>query len=114
MLVNVFNSQKLDAAACHLQIFGRFLAAVRDDNGINPSLNWKLEKLSGAVAARNTFGAIADEYVANLETRDMVRSDNQQEQLLLVDLCSQLRDGPIAEIRPIEISPRQQSRHYVH
>src|SRR5262245_51256441 len=40
-------------------------------NGINPSLNRKLEKLSAAVAAQNTFGAIADEYLANLEARQM-------------------------------------------
>jgi Arm DNA-binding domain len=35
-------------------------------NGTNPSLSRKVERLRAAVAAQNTFGAVADEYVANL------------------------------------------------
>jgi hypothetical protein len=38
--------------------------------GINPSLTRKLEKLANSAAAQNTFGAVADEYLANLKRND--------------------------------------------
>jgi integrase len=72
-------------------------------NGINPSLNRKLEKLSSVVAAQNTFGAVADEYLANLEARHMAEQTISKNRWLLVDLCAALRERPIADIKPIEI-----------
>src|SRR5689334_5581314 len=35
--------------------------------GIDPSLSRKLEKLAASASAQNTFGAVADEHLANLE-----------------------------------------------
>jgi hypothetical protein len=67
------------------------------------ALNRKLEKLNAAVAARNTFSVIANEYVANLETREMADQTISKNRWLLVDLCAALRDRPIAEIKPVEI-----------
>ncbi len=72
-------------------------------NGVNPSLTRKMERLTAAVEARNTFGAVADEYVANLEKQDMAEQTITKNRWLLTDLVRPIRSRPIAEIKPIEI-----------
>jgi integrase len=72
-------------------------------NGVNPSLTRKMERLTAAAEARNTFGAVADEYVANLEKQDMADQTVTKNRWLLTDLVRPIRSRPIAEIKPIEI-----------
>src|SRR6185312_1016484 len=54
--------------------------AKRDDartliaDGINPSLHRMQEKLAAKVAANNTFGAIAEEYLQNLQERGVAEA----------------------------------------
>jgi hypothetical protein len=71
--------------------------------GINPSLSRKLEKLTTAAAAQNTFGAVADEYLANLKKNDAAEQTLNKNRWMLQDLAAPIRNRPIAEIKPVEI-----------
>jgi integrase len=66
-------------------------------------LNRKLEKLAPAAAAQNTFGAIADEHLANLEANGAVDQTIIKNRWMLRELAAAIRDRPISEIKPIEL-----------
>lgn len=71
--------------------------------GINPALVRKLEKLAYSVAAQNTFGALADEHLANLERNDAAEQTLSKNRWMLQDLARPLRNRPIADIKPVEV-----------
>ena len=71
--------------------------------GVNPSLTRKLEKLAHSAAAQNTFGAVADEHLANLERNDATEQTLNKNRWMLQDLARPIRNRPIADIRPVEV-----------
>lgn len=72
-------------------------------SGTDPSVQRKLNKIAVATAAQNTFGAVAAEYLANLEANGAAESTINKNRWLLEDLASSLATRPIAEIIPAEI-----------
>jgi integrase len=71
--------------------------------GTDPSIQRKLNKIASVTAAQNTFGAVAAEYLANLEAGGAAASTMNKNRWLLEDLASSLATRPIAEIVPAEI-----------
>jgi integrase len=70
--------------------------------GINPSLSRKLERLTTTAAAQNTFGAIANEHLANLQRNGAAEQTNKN-RWMLQDLAAPIRNRPVAEIKPAEV-----------
>lgn len=70
--------------------------------GKDPSQQKKDEKLAAAVAARNTFGAIAGELLDTLEESRAAARTMAKNRWLLQTLAAPLTDRPIAEITPAE------------
>src|SRR5580704_4774829 len=66
--------------------------------GINPSLRKKLDRISAA--SPNTFGAIADEYIANLKSNDAAEITVSKNRWFLEDLAAPIRNRPVNEIVP--------------
>jgi integrase len=71
--------------------------------GINPSLSRKLERLTTTAAAQNTFGAIADEHLANLQRNGAAEQTLNKNRWMLRDLAAPIRSRPVAEIKPAEV-----------
>lgn len=71
--------------------------------GTDPSVRKKLDKLAAATAAENTFGAVAVEYLANMEARGAAGSTLSKNRWMLEDLAAPLARRPIADIVPAEI-----------
>jgi integrase len=69
--------------------------------GIDPSLRKKLDKISAASA--NSFGAIADEYIANLQANDAADMTVSKNRWLLEDLAAPIRNRLVNEILPAEL-----------
>ncbi len=72
-------------------------------NGINPSDQKKQDRLVAELAGRNTFGAIAEEYVQRLEESGVSEATVNKNRWLLLKLASPLTKRPIAKITPLEI-----------
>ena len=72
-------------------------------NGINPSDQKKQDKLIAEVAGRNTFGAIAEEYLQRLQASGVTQVTLSKNRWLLLDLAAPLAKRPIAKITPLEI-----------
>jgi len=71
--------------------------------GTDPSAQRRLDKIAAATAAENTFGAVAAEYLANMEANGNAESTLAKNRWLLEDLAKSLAHRPIAEIHPAEI-----------
>lgn len=71
--------------------------------GTDPSVQKKLDKISVATSAQNTFGAVASEYLTNMKESDVAESTLSKNRWLLEDLAAPLGGRPIAEIIPAEI-----------
>src|SRR4051812_14181884 len=71
--------------------------------GKDPVQKRREEKLAAAVAASNTFGVIAEEYIAKLKEEGAAESTLDKNAWLLLDLAAPLRNRPIAELAPAEI-----------
>jgi integrase len=69
--------------------------------GIDPSLRRKLDKISAASA--DTFGGIADEYIANLKAIGAADITISKNRWLLEELAAPIRNRPVAEIVPAEL-----------
>jgi integrase len=67
--------------------------------GISPAV----ERMKTKIAAANTFGAVADEHLANLRKTGMAEQTISKNTWLLTTLAAPLRSRPIADIKPIEI-----------
>ena len=72
-------------------------------NGADPSVQKRQDKIAAGVAARNTFGAVAAEVLANKEANDAANSTLDKNRWLLENLAAPLADRPIAEITAAEI-----------
>jgi integrase len=72
-------------------------------SGTDPALRRKLDKIAAATAAQNTFGAVAAEYLANMEANGAAESTLSKNRWMLQDLAAPLANRPIAEIVPAEI-----------
>jgi integrase len=83
--------------------------AKRDDarkllaNGVDPSRQKKLDKITAKSAANNTFGAIAEEHLKNQEESGTAASTMVKNRWYLQDLAAALANLPITEITPAEI-----------
>ena len=69
--------------------------------GINPSLRKKLDRINAA--SPNTFGAIADEYIANLKANEAADITVSKNRWFLEDLAAPIRNRPVNEILPAEL-----------
>jgi integrase len=72
-------------------------------DGTDPAAKRKLDRIAAEVAARNTFGDIAAEYVNNLVANGAAESTISKNRWLLQDLATPLAKRPISEILPAEI-----------
>ena len=72
-------------------------------SGTHPSRQKKLDKIIAATSARNTFGAVAEEYISDLEAKGAAETTMNKNRWLLQDLAGPLAARPIAEITPAEI-----------
>ena len=71
--------------------------------GSDPSVKKKLDKIAAVTATQNTFGAVAAEYLANLEAQGAAEATKNKNRWMLEDLAAPLARRPIAEIVPAEI-----------
>jgi integrase len=71
--------------------------------GTDPSAKRKQDKREAAIKNANTFGAIADEVLANKEANEAAGSTMDKNRWLLKDLAAPLSGRPIAEITAAEI-----------
>jgi integrase len=72
-------------------------------SGMNPSVKRKLDKIAAATAARNTFGDVATEHLANLEANGTAATTMKKNRWMLQKLCTPIAKRPIAEITAAEI-----------
>jgi integrase len=83
--------------------------AKRDDarrliaEGVNPSEHKKVEKLVAEIAANDTFGAIAEEYLKRLEDGGAAVATLAKNRWLLIELASPLHKRRAANVTPAEI-----------
>jgi integrase len=63
----------------------------------------KLDKIAAATAARNTFGDVAAEHLANLEANGTAATTMKKNRWMLQKLCTPITKRPIAEITAAEI-----------
>ena len=71
--------------------------------GINPAQQKKLDRSSAAATTENTFGAVASEYLANLESNNAAETTLGKNRWLLEQLAAPIANRPIAEIIPAEL-----------
>lgn len=71
--------------------------------GTDPAVQKKFDRIAAATSAQNTFGAVAAEYLANLEASNAATSTISKNRWLLEDLAKPLARRPIAQIIPTEI-----------
>jgi integrase len=69
--------------------------------GIDPALRRRLDKLS--TARKDTFGAVAAEYLANLEANKSALITVSKNRWLLEVLAASIANRPIANIQPAEL-----------
>jgi integrase len=71
--------------------------------GVNPSEHKKHQKLAAEIAANDTFGAIAEEYLKRLEGGGAAEATVSKNRWLLMVLASPLHKRPAAKVTPAEI-----------
>jgi integrase len=71
--------------------------------GVDPSQQRRLEKLRAVASAQNTFGAVAAEYLANMEANKLSTRTLEKNRWLLEGLAAPLSNRPVAEITPAEL-----------
>lgn len=71
--------------------------------GQDPGLKRKLDKMAAVAAARNTFGAVVEEYISNMQAKGAAESTLSKNRWLLESLAKPLTNRPIAQIIPAEI-----------
>lgn len=72
-------------------------------DGSDPSVKRKIDRIAAVSAARNTFGAVAAEYIENLKANGAAESTISKNRWMLEDLSAALAKRPIADIVPAEI-----------
>jgi hypothetical protein len=73
------------------------------ENGTDPSVRRKLDRLAAEKAAQNTFADVVNEYLENLRESGAAESTLSKNKWLLEDLAAPLARRPIAEIVAAEI-----------
>src|SRR5205807_3777101 len=68
-----------------------------------PSNQKKLDKISAATAAQNTFGAVVVEYLSNMEEKGNSETTLSKKRWMLQDLAAPLANRPVADIVAAEI-----------
>lgn len=72
-------------------------------SGVDPGANKRVQRLEAATSAGDTFGVIADEYLARLEDQGAAAATVTKNRWMLTDLA-----GPALGLRPIsEITPAE-------
>lgn len=71
--------------------------------GIDPSQKKQHDKVAAGIAAANTFGVIAKEYIEKLRAEGRAEITLEKKRWLLLDIASPLTNRPITEITPAEI-----------
>ena len=71
--------------------------------GTDPSVKKKLDRITAEVAAGNTFGVIAAEYIANLEKTNAAPATIKKNRWFLEELAKPIANRPIAEITAAEL-----------
>ncbi|MEN3977127.1 integrase arm-type DNA-binding domain-containing protein [Emcibacter sp. SYSU 3D8] len=72
-------------------------------DGADPSVKKKLDKIAAATAARNTFGLVADEFLAQMEQDGAAETTVTKNRWLLEDLAAPLRGRPIVDLTSAEL-----------
>lgn len=72
-------------------------------DGGDPAVQRRLDRIAAANSARNTFGLVAEEYLANQETSGAATATMAKLRWLLQDLARPIARRPIADITPAEI-----------
>src|SRR5665213_2979374 len=72
-------------------------------DGKDPTEQRKLAKIDAAAAARNTFGAVAADYLNKLKEEGAAQATLDKNRWLLEDLASSLTKRPLTTITPAEI-----------
>jgi hypothetical protein len=73
------------------------------EKGVDPSAQRKLDKIAAATRARNTFGAVAEEYLDNLRERGSAETTLSKNKWLLRYLAAPISGRPIADITSAEL-----------
>ncbi len=71
--------------------------------GTDPSQQKKLDKIAAQTSAQNTFGSIAEDYLAHLKEDGKAEATLTKNRWLLTDLASPLSAHPITAVTPAEI-----------
>lgn len=72
-------------------------------DGTDPAQQRRDDKIAAAIAASNTFGTIAAEYIERLQREGAAASTVSKNKWLLEDLAAPLSKRPVSEIKPAEI-----------
>lgn len=71
--------------------------------GADPAVKKRLDRIAAAHSARNTFGLVADEYLANQEANGAATATMAKLRWMLKDLAKPLERRPAADVSPAEI-----------
>jgi len=71
--------------------------------GGDPAVQKKLDNIAARTASNNTFGLVAQEYLANMVSNDAASSTLSKNKWLLLDIASPLASRPIKDISSAEI-----------
>jgi integrase len=96
--VGSFPAVSLAAARAKRDAARKLLAS-----GVDPSRQKKLDRIAAQTAARNTFGAVAEELLQNMKDSGAAETTLTKNQWYLLNLASPLKDLPITEITSAEI-----------
>lgn len=73
------------------------------ERGIDPSAQRKAAKLEQAIAGKNSFGAVAEEYVQKRISENIAERTIKKQRTILTVLLPRLADRPIRDITPPEL-----------
>jgi integrase len=73
--------------------------------GTDPSQQRLLDKIAAAASAKNSFGAIVEDYLEELAEKGVAESTMSKNRWLLQELAQPLSKRPVTEIKPAEILP---------
>lgn len=71
--------------------------------GTDPSVQKKLDRITASNAANTTFKLIAEEYLENLEERELASATMRKKRWHIYDLAESLHNRPINEITSAEV-----------
>lgn len=72
-------------------------------SGMNPSVKRKLDKIAATTAARNTFGDVANDHLAQMEANGIAATTMKKNRWMLQTLCAPIAKRPINDISAAEV-----------